>query len=201
LDDLGDETQPIVYRPYTQNAPADAMTIQLRTAADPLSYANIARDTVAIVDPNAAVGGVKTKDAHIDQAISRGITLARLSVVFAALALATSCVGLYAAVAFQVSQRTNEIGVRMALGATRWNVAWLTARRVVVLAAAGMVLGVPAALAGARLTRSFLFGIEPGDVATLALAVGALVLSTLVAAWLPTRRASSMDPMEALRHD
>ena len=201
LDDLGDELQPIVYRPYAQSGPADAMTIQLRTTGDPLSYAAVARETVAEVDPSAAVGGLKTQDAHIDQAISREITLARLSLIFAALALATACIGLYATVAFQVTQRTNEIGVRMALGATRWSMIWLTARRVVVLAAVGLAIGVPAALASARLTRSFLFGIEPGDVSTVALAVSGLVLSALVATWLPTRRASSMDPMEALRHE
>jgi macrolide transport system ATP-binding/permease protein len=201
LDDLGDEFQPIVYRPYAQIGPADAMTVQLRTTGDPLSYANIARNTVAEVDPNAAVGGLKTQDEHIDRAISREITLARLSVIFAGLALATACIGLYATVAFQVTQRTNEIGVRVALGATWRDVIWLTSRRVFALTAVGIAIGVPIALAIARLTRSFLFGIEPGDISTIALALAALVFSTLVAVYLPTRRASLIDPMKALRHE
>jgi macrolide transport system ATP-binding/permease protein len=201
LDDLGDEFRPIVYRPYAQIGPADGMTVQLRTTGDPLSYTNIVRNTVAEVDPNAAVGGLKTLDAHIDRAISREITLARLSVIFAGLALVTACVGLYATVAFQVTQRTNEIGVRVALGATRRDVIWLTSRRVFVLTAVGMAIGVPIALAVARLTRSFLFGIEPSDISTVALALAALVFSTLVAVYLPTRRASLIDPMEALRHE
>jgi predicted permease len=201
LDDLGDEFQPIVYRPYAQIGPADGMTVQLRTTGDPLGYANIARITVAEVDPHVAVGSLKTQDAHIDQAISREITLARLSVIFAGLALATACIGLYATVAFQVTQRTNEIGVRVALGATRRDVIWLTSRRVFALSAVGMAIGVPVALAIARLTRSFLFRIEPGDISTVSLALAALIFSTLVAVYLPTRRASRIDPIEALRNE
>jgi hypothetical protein len=201
LEDLGDEFQPIVYRPYAQTGPADGMTVQLRTTGDPLSYANLARNTVAEVDPNAAVGGLKTQDEHIDQAISREITLAHLSVIFAGLSLATACIGLYATVAFQVTQRTNEIGVRVALGATRRDVIWMTSRRVFAVTAVGIAIGVPIALAIARLTRSFLFGIEPGDISTVALALAALIFSTLVAVYLPTRRASLIDPMKALRHE
>lgn len=201
LEDLGDEFQPIVYRPYAQIGPADGMTVQLRTTGDPLSYANLARSTVAEVDPNLAVGGLKTQDDHIDQAISREITLARLSVIFAGLALATACLGIYATVAFQVTQRTNEIGVRVALGATRRDVFWMTSRRVFAVTAVGIAMGVPIALAIAQLTRSFLFGIEPGDISTVALALAALIFSTLVAVYLPTRRASLIDPMEALRHE
>jgi ABC-type antimicrobial peptide transport system permease subunit len=117
------------------------------------------------------------------------------------LALLIACIGLYSTVAYQTVRRTNEIGVRVALGATRSGVIWLLVRSVLVVQAVGLCLGIPAALAAAGLTRSFLFGIEPRDLPTILLAVVALTIASFIAAYIPARRASMIDPMAALRHE
>jgi macrolide transport system ATP-binding/permease protein len=198
---LKQELVPVVYLPYTQNRVPIQMTYEVRTSGNPLAYAGSVRQVVRQFDSRLAVSDVTTQSAYLDRAINQEIALSRLAIAFAALALATACIGLYTTVAFQVAQRTNEIGIRVALGATRWNIIRLTAWRVVVLSAVGIAMGVPIALASARLVQSFLFGIEPGDLPTMLLAVTSLILVTLLAAYFPTHRASVMDPTKALRHE
>jgi ABC-type antimicrobial peptide transport system permease subunit len=126
---------------------------------------------------------------------------ARLCGLFAALALVIASVGLYGTVAHATARRTGEIGVRMALGASRTGVVRMVLRQVLGIGVAGIGLGIPVALTASRLLDSFLWGVEPNDPATFAAAAGVAILAVLVAGFLPARRAARFDPLEALRHE
>ena len=120
---------------------------------------------------------------------------------FAALALLMACVGLYGTMSYNVARRTGEIGLRMALGAQRRRVLWMVLREVVLLAAVGLTIGVPAALAASKLVESFLFRMKPNDPLALTGSMVTLVSAAILAGYLPARNASRIDPMVALRHD
>ena len=153
------------------------------------------------MDSRLAVHDMKSQATHINQGISTEITLARLCAAFAGLALVIACVGLYGTVAFNVSRRTNEIGIRVTLGAQRGRIMWMILREVLVLTAAGLAIGIPLALAGSHYVRSLLYGIEPTDPVAIAIAIAALVTCGLAAGLIPARRASRIDPMVAVRHE
>ena len=121
--------------------------------------------------------------------------------VFAAFALVLACIGLYGVTSYSVSRRTNEIGIRVALGARRSQVLWLILRQVLLLGAAGLVVGLPLALLASPLVGSFLYGLGPRDIVTIAIAATALLLVALAAGWMPARRAARMEALIALRHE
>jgi predicted permease len=199
---LKEEQRPVAYLSYLQAEPAPyGMVYEIRTAGNPLNLAAAVRNTVHQRDSKLAISDLKTQAAHIDQAISSQITLARLCSVFAALALLIACVGLYGTVAFNVSRRTNEIGIRMTLGAERRRIVWMVLRGVLVMTAAGLAMGVLLALLTSRYVESQLFGVAPNDLVSLAMSVGVLVVCGLVAGLIPARRASRIDPMVAIRHE
>jgi ABC-type antimicrobial peptide transport system permease subunit len=118
---------------------------------------------------------------------------------FAGLALVIACVGLYGTVAFNVARRTNEIGIRSALGASACRIVWMILGDVCIMAAAGLAIGLPVVLAGSKYVKAFLYGIAPNDPATIAAAAAMLLASGLLAAFLPARRASRIDPLGAIR--
>lgn len=199
---LKEARRPAVYFPYLQSArPPGQMTYEIRTAGDPLDLAAAVRDTVRQVDARIAIHDFKTQATHIDQAISTEITLAKLCTVFAGLALVMACVGLYGTVAFNVARRTNEIGIRTALGASSRRIIWMIIRDVCVMAGAGLAIGIPLALAGSRYVKTLLYGVAPNDAGLIALAVAVLVASGLLASFIPARRASRIDPLSAMRCD
>jgi macrolide transport system ATP-binding/permease protein len=177
------------------------MVYALRTAGNPLGYVNSVREIVRQADARVPVADVRTQVADIDQTISQEIAFARLCSGFAILALVISCVGLYGTVSYNVARRTGEIGIRMALGAQRGAVVRLVLREVVVLAAVGLAISIPAALGATRFVGSFLFETKPNDPVVLALAGGILLLAALLAGYLPSRNASRVDPMVALRQE
>ena len=177
------------------------MVFELRTAGDPLAYVNAVREIVRRADPRVPVSDVNTQAAEIDHGISEEIALARLCTMFALLALAIACVGLYGTVAYNVARRTGEIGIRVALGARQGRLVWMVLREVLVLAAAGIAISVPAALAASKLVESFLFGMKGNDPRTIGAAVAVLLMAAMVAAYLPARRAARVDPMVALRNE
>ena len=144
---------------------------------------------------------VKSQSARIDQTINQEITFARLCTAFALLALVIACVGLYGTMSYNVARRTGEIGIRMALGAQRGRVVWMVLREVVLLAAVGLAISVPAALAASKLVESFLFEMKPNDPLALTGSVVTLVSAAILAGYLPARNASRIDPMIALRHE
>ena len=198
------DVPPVIYLPYAPVAEAArlrAMTYALRTDGDPLRYVNTVRQIVHDADGRLPMTNIKTQAADIDQTINQEIVFARLCTAFAILALVISCVGLYATTAYAVARRTNEIGIRMALGAKTDVVIWMVLREVCVLAALGVAISVPIALGTSRLLESFLFEMKANDPRALALAVAILLSATLVAGYGPARRASRVDPMIALRHE
>jgi macrolide transport system ATP-binding/permease protein len=193
---------PVAYFPYNQGFPLpDAMVYALRTSGDPLRYVNSVRETVRQMDARVPVSEVRTQVVDINRTINQQITFANLCSGFAILALAIACVGLYGTVSYNVARRTSEIGIRMALGVQRRAVVWMVLRDVCVLAAVGLAISVPTALATSKLVKSFLFGMKPNDPFSLALAVAILLSAALLAGYVPARKASRIDPMIALRHE
>ena len=195
--------EPTVYLPFAQGAwgPVRGMIYELRTAGNPLGYVNAVRDLVQRADERLPLSEVKTQRAWIDQTINQEITFARLCSIFALLALAIACVGLYGTMSYNVARRTGEIGIRMALGAQPGRVVWMVLREVFVLAAVGLAISVPTALLASKVVESFLFGMKPNDPLALAGSVVSLVSAAILAGYLPARSASRIDPMIALRHE
>jgi predicted permease len=157
------------------------------------------RDQVHKVDPQQAVANVRTLDEMVSQSVAEPRLNMALLVSFAGIALLLACVGIYGVVAYSVAQRRQEVGVRMALGATRRQISLLFVRRTLTAAFIGLAAGSVAALLLTRLLRSQLYGVSPNDPGTFALAIALLLVPVLLASLRPALRAASVDPMEALR--
>jgi len=179
----------------------EGVTYALHTAGDPLRYVKSVHEIVREADSRIPVTNVVTQAAEIDRTISREVMFARLCTGFAILALLMACVGLYGTMSYNVARQVGEIGIRMALGAQRGAVVWMVLRRVLLLAAVGLAISVPAALVAFRLVRSLLFQTQPNDPGTLALAGAVLVSAAILAGYAPARRASRIDPLAALREE
>ena len=193
---------PVVYFPYDQGYPQpNEMVYALRTSGNPRLYVNAVRETVRQANARVPVSDIRTQTADIDKTINQEITFAQLCSGFAILATVIACVGLYGAVSYSVVRRTGEIGIRMALGAQRGGVVRMVLREVLALVAAGLLVGMAAALATSKFVASFLYGITPNDPLALTLGVITLLAAALLAAYLPARQASRIDPLVALRHD
>jgi len=194
---------PTIFLSYSQAVwgPVSEVTYQLRTAGDPLTPIGAVRDIVSRADPRVPVTRMKTQRALIDAEINQEVTFARLCTAFALLALTIACVGLYGTMSYGIARRTSEIGVRMALGARRATVVWMVLRDVLTLAAVGLAISVPAALAASKLLESFLFGMKHYDPLALTAAMLTLLGATLLAGYVPAHNASRINPMAALRHE
>jgi predicted permease len=197
---LKEESPMTVFIAASQTSP-EGVTYALRTAGDPRSYVKSVQEIVWEADSRIPVTNVITQAAEIDRTISQEVTFAKLCSGFAVLALLIACVGLYGTVSYGVARQVGEIGIRMALGAQRSAVVWMVLRRVLLLAAVGLAISVPAALIAFRLVKSFLFETQPNDPATLALAGVVLLSAVILAGYAPARRASRIDPLAALRHE
>jgi predicted permease len=199
---LKEEIDPVVYFPYSQNLRAlGQLVFEVRAAGDPMALANSVRQAVQQADARVPVSNVVTQAKQIDQTIAQERTFATLCTCFAVLAVLIACVGLYGTMAYSVARRTNELGLRMALGAERRRLIWMVLREVLLLAGAGLAIGLPAALASTRLVESFLFGLKPNDAAALTAAALLVVVAAVAAGFGPARRASRIDPWTALRHE
>ena len=200
FDALRKAYPPTVYIPFRQDR-VFSMTYVIRTDAEPGSLLAAIRNAVQAVDANVPLFEVRTQVEQINRNIKRERVFASLLSGFAVMSLVLACLGIYSTLAYQVTQRTSEIGIRMALGARRSEVVALVMRESVVPVLLGIGVGTGAAIVAGRLVQSMLYGLKPGDPATL-VAVGiALLGSALAAAWLPARRASRIAPMEALRYE
>jgi predicted permease len=196
-----EEARPYVYLPYTQSASIGQATFYLRSARPPEALTAAIREVVHRRDADLPVFGVKTLQRQRDESLYGERLLMALSVCFGFLAALLAAIGLYGVMAYTVSRRTSEIGIRMALGASLRSIRGLVLREAVVMAAAGLAIGLPAALASGRLARSLLFGVQAGDPRLLA-ATGLLLIGVmLLAAYVPARRATRVDPLVALRHE
>jgi predicted permease len=198
--DIKADAPPTVYLPFRQHSMGSAFFL-LRTVLPPLSVATAARKVVSSMDPNIPVTDISTQEQVRDKGISRERMFATLCSWLAGLAVLLSCIGLYGLMAYHVTRRSGEIGIRMALGATRWQVAAPVLREAMMLLAAGVSFGAPLTSGLTQLIRSHLYGVQPSDPATLCLAVGLLLVVAVVAAWIPARRAAEIDPMNALRYE
>ena len=196
--DLKVEVPPTVYFSYRQSGPGRAY-LAVRTALPPLTLVAAARKIVAGVDPNVPLADITTQAAARDSRMSQEKMFATLVSALAALAVLLSCIGLYGLMAYNVTRRTSEIGVRMALGASRRDIAWPVLREALRLAGIGVAVGVPAAVGLAQLIKSQLYGVPTYDPLTFVASTLVLLAVAVGAAWLPARRAARIDPIVALR--
>ncbi len=197
---LTDAVTAQMYTPFVQ-APWPFLTAVAKTAAAPDAAAGLLRRALAHLDPEQAAGEIRTFDQYLARSIATPRFTATLLGTFAALALLLAGFGLYGVMAYTVAQRRREIGVRMALGAQAADVRWLVVSQAVRLGAAGLALGLAGALAVTRVLDSLLFGVTASDPLTFAAVSAALIMVLVLAAYLPARRATRVDPIAALRAD
>ncbi len=193
--------RPMAYINYSQLTGIKKLHVELRTRRDPQSLLPEVRKMVARLDPELPLMEPVTQQAQFEQTYSSSRMFARLALFFGFLAALLVAVGLYGTLAYRVARRTIEIGVRMALGARRGQVLWMMLRESLTVCLAGGAIGIPLAFAAGRLLESNLFGIDPGDPLTFVAAAIGVVLVTLTASFVPARRASSVDPMVAMRYE
>jgi predicted lysophospholipase L1 biosynthesis ABC-type transport system permease subunit len=197
-DAPGVPAEPAIYAPFLQR-PEASMVVAVRAGGNPADAARAIRAAVAAADPTAAVSDVRTMTERLEASVARPRFTARLLLAFALVALALGAVGVYGVMSYAVSQRTRELGVRLALGARPRDVLALVARQGVALAAAGTALGTVAALGAARLLGGLLYGVGVADPVTFAVVPAVLAATALVACWIPARRAARTDPAVVLR--
>jgi predicted permease len=196
-----EKTREFVYLPYLEGRDPGGMTIYLRTLLDPFRLAPAVRQEVRRLDANLPVSNLETMADQIDDNLFLDRIVAALSVSFGLLATVLAAVGLYGVLSYAVARRTREIGIRMALGATRERVMRMVMGEVALLAGSGMAVAIPVALALTRLIKSRLFGLATNDPQTFAGAVIVLGVVAALAGYVPARRATRVDPISALRYE
>jgi len=195
-----------VYMPYPQSVDSNhdlptAMYLIARTAAEPPHFGRDIREVVSSVNPNVPVGEVRTLERIVSDSASQSRTMMWLFVSFGGAALLLAAIGTYGVVSYSTAQRTFEIGMRMALGASRGSIFSLVLGQSVKLVLSGLAIGVPAALALTRILATFLYGVTTSGPLTF-LAVGGLLLAiAALAGYVPAQSASKVDPMLALRNE
>ncbi len=198
---LRDEIPVQAYVPYLAGRNVNDMTVYFRTSIDPAQLMPIVRQKVASLDRNIPIYSMRTTEQQISNSLRAERLIASLSVFFGLLATFLAVIGLYGVMAYTVSRRTREIGIRMALGAVEGNVIWLVMREVLTLLLIGVVVGLPLAIALSRVIQSQLYGLEPHDPLTLSSAVVLLAVVACLAGLIPALRASRINPIRALRYE
>src|SRR5207247_3786605 len=198
---LREPAPPTEYIPYRQNSRVPSLSFQVRAGLDPATLIPSVREAVRQVDPNVPLTNVSTQIEQIENRMLQERTLARASSLFGVLASVLAAVGLFGLMSYSVSRRTNEIGVRMALGARAPMVLGLVMRDSMWLVLGGVIVGVGLALALGRLIASQLFGVTATDPTTIILSSLLMAVVGALAGYLPARRASRVDPMVALHYE
>jgi putative ABC transport system permease protein len=197
---LDQSDPPEVYIPYAQ-LPTSAMDVVLRTGVAPLSLTRSVSAAVASLDPELPVARLQTLDAIVARSVSEPRFYMLLLGAFAAMAVSLAALGIFGVMSHAVVQRRREIGVRVALGANPRDVLGMVLRQALLLALAGVGLGLLGALAFSRVIASLLFRLSPTDPTTLAAVALALTAVALLASYVPARRATRVDPLSALRSE
>jgi predicted permease len=197
---LREPAPPTLYVPYAQS-PLTGMAFAVRTSVDPAGVMPAVRAAVRDIDSSLPVMEMSTQMEQIERRFEQERVFARAYALFGGLALLVASIGLFGLMSYNVTRRTGEIGIRMALGAEQRSVLRMVMRESMTLVAIGVVVGVAAAAGAGRFLASLLFGIEAYDALTSGAAVALLVAVAAVAGFLPARRASRVDPMLALRHE
>jgi ABC-type lipoprotein release transport system permease subunit len=196
---LRQQPTPMFYMPLFQNFEERPYYVHVRMAGNPPAVIAAMRREIQAMDQDISVYDVRTINQVIDRLLQHDRMFAVLASVFGLLALLLTSIGIYGVVAYQITRRTGEVGIRMALGAQRGDVLWMFMRETLLVLAVGAAIGLPAAVAAAYALRSLLFGLEPSDPVTIIWAMVTLVGAGALACFLPARRASRMEPMVALR--
>jgi predicted permease len=197
---LREPPPPTLYVPHLQNNPED-LIFTVRTAVDSASVLSAVRAAVSAADPNIPIRTVETQMSTIERRFAQEKVLAQAYALFGGIALFVAAIGLFGLMSYNVSRRTREIGIRMAMGAQRSEVLGLVLRESMLLVVAGIAIGIAASLAAGRLVASQLFGLEPGDPVTMVSAMVVMLAVSGAAGYLPARRAARVDPMIALRYE
>jgi ABC-type antimicrobial peptide transport system permease subunit len=199
--EVKDAIPPLFYLPYRQDANIGYINFYVRSANDPRQLNSSVTATLARLDSNLPVNDLKTLEQQVRENVFLDRLISTLSSAFALLATLLAAIGLYGVLAFTVSQRTREIGVRMALGADAGRVRAMVLRQVGVITAIGGAIGLAGAIGLGRLAQSLLFEMQGTDPVVLTSAAVVLVVVALAAGYIPARRAASIDPMRALRYE
>jgi putative ABC transport system permease protein len=194
------EDWPTIYYSYTQTPPA-SVAFAVRTSGRPLDLARSVAHEIHQLDPDQPVSEMRSMEQIVEQALAGSRFNTVVLGVFATLAFVLAAVGIYGVISYDVSRRTNEIGIRLALGAGKQDVLKLILAQGARLAAAGIMIGLAAAFVLTRLMASLLFGVKPDDAGTFAAISLSLAAVALAASYVPARRAASVDPLVALRHE
>jgi macrolide transport system ATP-binding/permease protein len=196
----GEPPQRCVYIPLAQN-PLPSMTLYVRSAVQPEQVVNAVRREINAIGPEVLVAGVRTGQQVVDGSLFQPRMAVILLGAFGLTALILACIGLYGILTFAIQERRREIGLRMALGASKRNVLKLVVKQGMTLVGAGLLIGLAAALMTGRAVRAMLYNVAPTDPASLVLATVLLCGVALAACYVPARRAAGVDPLNALRHE
>ena len=199
-EDLTETVSPMAFYPHSQ-LPDVLSNFVVRYSGPPGAVIPQVRQVIRQANPNLPIDDVVSLSDHIGRSLVQQKLVARLAAFFGLLALLLACVGLYGVMSYGVARRTNEIGIRMALGAQNRSVLWLVLREALLLVGIGLVVGVLASLALTKTAESLLYELKPNDPLTIVLATSLLTAVALLAGYLPARRAARVDPMVALRDE
>jgi putative ABC transport system permease protein len=197
---LGQDPGPMMYVPYAQ-APFWGANVVVKSTLSPSSVAAAIRQEVQKIDKDLPVTDVAMMPDLIEASVSQPRFRTFLLGVFAAMALLLAAIGIFGVISYSVSCRTNEIGIRVALGASRGAILWMVLRETLLLTFAGLAIGIPCALAASRLVGHLLFGVSANDLATLTIVALVLAAVAAFAGYIPARRATRVDPLLALRYE
>jgi len=198
VNDIRDSAPPMIYHSLAQDL-IDVESLDVRTFSSPALLIAQVRQTVSSVDPSLPIGGITTVTEQVENTLAQQRLIARLTTIFGGLALGLACLGLYGVMSYTVARRTGELGIRLALGASRDALLWLVLRQTLLVIGAGIAAGVLLSLLLAHTITSLLFGLSPYDPVTVLASASVLLLVSLAAGLKPAWRAVHVHPTESLR--